>query len=93
VALLLLSGCGGSGTISPDEAPSGGFDIESPEGQRLALDITWEKMSYSDRSDLCDGVNLFGADVAARMVTDSANESGDSNFDSWVVEAWLEEHC
>ena len=57
--------------------------------QRLALEMTWDKMSLSERSDICDGVDLFGLDTAAQLVVNGAG----GEFTTAQVEAWLLEKC
>ena len=59
------------------------------EIQELALDITWRDAPYSTQQDICDGVELFGVDVAAGMMIDGA----DGDFDRDIVERKLVEWC
>lgn len=59
------------------------------EIQRLALEMTWDKMSMSERGDICDGVNLFGLDTAAQLIVNGS----DGEFTNAQVEAWLLGKC
>ena len=60
-----------------------------PEIQELALDIMWRDAPYSTQQDICDGVELFGVDVAAGIMIDGA----DGDFDRDIVERKLVEWC
>lgn len=59
------------------------------EIQELALDIMWRDAPYSTQQDICDGVELFGVDVAAGIMIDGA----DGDFDRDIVERKLVEWC
>ena len=55
----------------------------------LAMDMAWDDMDYETRSQVCDGVELFGLSTAAQMV----NKGADYQFDQDQVEAFLLRKC
>lgn len=63
--------------------------LSEREIQELALDMTWDKASYSDQQDICDGVDLFGVDYAAGLM----NEGADYTFDEALIRSKLVEWC
>lgn len=74
-ALLVLSACSGS--------DSGTGDV-GEDGQRTALENTWDKFSEDDRRGLCD---QFSADPVGAVAI------FEDNFDYDVVKQWLESKC
>jgi hypothetical protein len=55
----------------------------------LSMDMAWDDMDYETRSQVCDGVELFGLSTAAQMV----NKGAGYEFDQDQVEAFLLRKC
>lgn len=57
--------------------------------QSMALDMTWDSLSASDRQQICDGVDLLGVSVAASAL----NKGADYTFDQSEIELFLLTKC
>lgn len=75
-------------TLPTDDTGGVGLDL-SREQQEQVLDMTWENLSATDRDNLCQGVEMFGADGAA----DLFNEGADNSFDLDLVQEKLASWC
>lgn len=64
-------------------------DTHDPDVQRVALDVTWDRMSYTEQQEMCQAVDMFGYESAAAQI----NGGADYTFDADTIEDWLRLHC
>ena len=88
----LDGGSADTGSYEPTDEEMAAI-TENPEVQRIALDVTWDKMTVTDQQDLCEGVDMVGLKLATDVFLQGANDDGEVVFDRQVVEEWLTDHC
>lgn len=86
LAGLLLTACG---TTEPTTRPVPGAaapaaDTEKRELTRNAFNLTWDGVSETERTNLCDGLLLLGPDRAAEEMGAGAANSQDLDWDLMV---------
>jgi hypothetical protein len=62
--VVVLSACGGG---SYTDTSDGG--LTDAEVDRLALDMAWDQMGPADQAEICQGVDVFGLDLAVDIMT------------------------
>jgi len=55
---------------------------------RVAVDSTWNNMTFSEQREICDGVDLFGAETVAAMIFAGAEGEIDLDIINEAVEGW-----
>lgn len=64
-------------------------DVVDAVGADFILDLTWETLSRQEQRELCDGVVLFGADVAGVLLA----EGSDGLLSGEEAASWLDRKC
>jgi len=79
-------------TEEPVEEPdTADTEMTAEDITTLALDITWEQKTPTERDQMCDGVQLLGADRAAEEFMNGAGP--DTTLDPDTVQDWLTDTC
>jgi hypothetical protein len=85
LGVVVLAGCG-TGTTSSYESPPTTMSAETID--EIAIDLAWDGMDPSDRTAICEGIEMFGVDVAVQMVLDGYPEGNPA-----VVREKFTEEC
>jgi hypothetical protein len=84
MGVVALAGCGVESS-SYDPPPS---TLSERQINELAIDAAWENIGATDRQNICEGIAVFGVDMAVEMVLAETNE-----IEASVIRAKLTEEC
>lgn len=78
-------------SVEPADEDTADTEMTAEDITTLALDITWEQKTPTERDQMCDGVQLLGADRAAEEFMNGAGP--DTTLDPDTVHDWLIDTC
>lgn len=78
-------------TTPPPAEPESDTEFSDEDITTLALDLTWNDMSETERDDLCWEVQVLGSERAAVELMEGAGP--DSDLDEPTVADWLDDTC
>lgn len=85
MGVVVLAGCGVESSSSYDPPPS---TMSAETIDEIAIDLAWDNMDPSDRTAICEGIEMFGMDVAVQMVLDEYEDGNPA-----TIRAKFTEEC
>lgn len=73
----------------PKKTKEPSYELSDEAIQRLALEIAWDEMNYSDRQVMCDAMYILGPEWGAEQVASGT----DNDFDPKMIEEFFIDRC